>query len=524
MNKPITIYIIIFSIALIIAASIFIKNINSITSYAVYQPQLPKECSKNELESFWNTIFKKPPSTKAFFILDDSIMKQGSCTNFVIYELNETKFLRYLVLDQYPNTKVIFSGALNMINSTTLSFTTAEDAIIYFIILTILYPTSDLDVVKNIQGGDTSWATNKFLEMYKIQPSAWNSKIIKAPYYEFKDTEKDSGGKILRTSTGIIFSTKDAMLFYHEEGGSEASCEEGAVRNCLSFGICKDGTQVCVGGSWSSCDVSPQDEICSDSLDNDCDGLINENCNCIEGSTETCSSALGICQTQPGTKTCITNQWSECIGGIIPLNETGQYCTNNLDDDCDGLTDAQDSNCIVINICNDRIQNFNELGVDCGGSCPPCQDICKNNNLDGNEQKVSVVIDNKGSISDCGGSCPPCPSCNDSIQNQNEEAIDCGGPFCPSCLDATSIVDSDNDGLADTIELEKGTDPNNVDSDSDGVNDNIDIVPLCPNNYCDQTYEENQENCPEDCAGRSRFPVFILIFPFLALIFILLIY
>ena len=32
---------------------------------------------------------------------------------------------------------------------------------------------------------------------------------------------------------------------------------------------------------------------------------------------------------------------------------------------------------------------------------------------------------------DCGGSCNPCPTCNDGVQNQGETGIDCGGPCAP---------------------------------------------------------------------------------------------
>ncbi|GAA4278077.1 hypothetical protein GCM10022259_28020 [Aquimarina mytili] len=48
--------------------------------------------------------------------------------------------------------------------------------------------------------------------------------------------------------------------------------------------------------------------------------------------------------------------------------------------------------------CNDGIQNGNETGVDCGGTCPPCQTQ---------------------------------PTCNDGIQNGNETGIDCGGSCAP---------------------------------------------------------------------------------------------
>ena len=53
--------------------------------------------------------------------------------------------------------------------------------------------------------------------------------------------------------------------------------------------------------------------------------------------------------------------------------------------------------------CTDGIQNGNETGVDCGGSCPPCSNnpTCNDGIKNGNETGV-----------DCGGSCPPCQSNN----------------------------------------------------------------------------------------------------------------
>ncbi len=49
--------------------------------------------------------------------------------------------------------------------------------------------------------------------------------------------------------------------------------------------------------------------------------------------------------------------------------------------------------------CNDGVQNGDETGVDCGGSCPAC---------------------------------PPNPTCSDGIQNGDETSVDCGGS-CPAC-------------------------------------------------------------------------------------------
>ena len=75
--------------------------------------------------------------------------------------------------------------------------------------------------------------------------------------------------------------------------------------------------------------------------------------------------------------------------------------------------------------CNDGIQNGDETGVDCGGSCAPCAEpTCSDGIQNGDETGV-----------DCGGSaCPSCPAtCDDGIQNGDETGVDCGGSACAPC-------------------------------------------------------------------------------------------
>ncbi|MEM8525185.1 MAG: T9SS type A sorting domain-containing protein [Bacteroidota bacterium] len=97
--------------------------------------------------------------------------------------------------------------------------------------------------------------------------------------------------------------------------------------------------------------------------------------------------------------------------------------------------------------CNDGVQNGDEEGVDCGGAdCPPCQadPTCDDGIQNGDEEGV-----------DCGGSdCPPCqvdPTCDDGIQNGDEEGVDCGGSDCPPCqVDPTcddGIQNGDEEGV-----------------------------------------------------------------------------
>ena len=71
--------------------------------------------------------------------------------------------------------------------------------------------------------------------------------------------------------------------------------------------------------------------------------------------------------------------------------------------------------------CDDGIQNGDETGIDCGGSCAACA-TCDDGILNGDETGI-----------DCGGSCVACATCDDGILNGDETGVDCGGPDCEPC-------------------------------------------------------------------------------------------
>jgi hypothetical protein len=60
------------------------------------------------------------------------------------------------------------------------------------------------------------------------------------------------------------------------------ACGEGERRVCGSdIGICKSGRSICKEGNWTECDgaVKPKEiDICGNSLDDNCDGAVDENC------------------------------------------------------------------------------------------------------------------------------------------------------------------------------------------------------------------------------------------------------
>ncbi len=269
-------------------------------------------------------------------------------------------------------------------------------------------------------------------------------------------------------------------------------CDEGEKRSCGdTTGTCGAGIQSCRNGYWGICEGGgfnlPVNEICGDGLDNNCNGKTDEGCSCDEGTNQTCGDDTGACQK--GVQTCLNESWTECVGQIVATTE---FCGDSIDNDCDGLTDDEDDTCPPPSTepsatCFDASQNQGEEGIDCGGPCPPCEQS----------------------------------SCDDRKKNGEETGVDCGGSDCDACETGKKKVgdkkrprksdDTDEDGLADDVELESyGTDPDNPDTDEDGIWDGDDDYPLCPNGFCDEEWGEDAEGCPEDCGAGLPWLIIIL--------------
>jgi hypothetical protein len=283
------------------------------------------------------------------------------------------------------------------------------------------------------------------------------------------------------------------------------------------FGRCAAGTQTC-SGSWGSCtnETGPTAEVCNN-VDDDCDGYtddapghgnnslqqtVHPDCDSWTGSGKnTCIPATGQCRS--ASETCTSGNWGTTIAERGPSTE---LC-NNLDDDCDGVTDnkvgsttgysltftcdsicAGTAGCVQsAGQCHNGTSTCSSGGWgSCAGEIGPTAELCNNldDNCDGYTDNAPGMGNNSLSQS-CGSACTswnantathpadPETACQQGVGQCSNGVQSCsGGLWGTSCVGETGP----------SVELCNG-----LDDDCDGFTDNN------PNDFASNTLQRKMD-------------------------------
>lgn len=218
-------------------------------------------------------------------------------------------------------------------------------------------------------------------------------------------------------------------------GGTCEGCDDGEMclegPDCQSA-VCEDeacAEPTCEDGAHNGDET---DVDCGGSCPNDCE--IDEGCigneDCLSGA---CDERAGLCvdSTCKDSKLDGDETDVDCGGSCGATCENGEECLiagDCISDSCDAV-----SGTCVDETCVDMQQNQDETDVDCGGVCGA---TCgTDEGCDDAEDCLSSVCDPVANTCDA-------PTCTDGVENGNETALDCGGS-CPPCDDGLGCNDDD---------------------------------------------------------------------------------
>ncbi len=243
-------------------------------------------------------------------------------------------------------------------------------------------------------------------------------------------------------------------------------------------------------------DCAPPED-CFNGVDDSGNGLVDcEDPACAGATNGICDTGnLGVCQD--GTLTCDdpSTPLPSCVQDVQASTEGppgDATCSDTLDNDCNGLTDLGDPNCVVAGeeICFNGIDDSGNGLVDCED--PACYNVANtgevcDSGLPGECQAGTPICNDTGAspLPDCVQNNQPVPELCDGLDNDCDGAIDNGFPVGDPCTAGTGNCEATG----------------NLVCTADGTGTECDAIPGTPGTegpQGDPTCSDTEDN---DCDG-----------------------